>query len=265
MRMIRCHADSLVRYGRIIVLIAWPVLAVAQTDDPIQSGKQALADTRQPWYDPDSDELRPYVLDQLQEPSDRADWRGVQRPDWSWNWNWNWNFGFSWVGELFKLLAWATLIGLLALLVYALVKTFLNLDPLNLTGDDSNTKSSELRTDDQRIENLPVQPSTRQGSFLELARQHYQAADFSEAIVYLFSHQLLQLDKAGLVRLTKGKTNRQYLSELRHSDELRSVLGQTTVAFEDVFFGKHTLTRERFERCWKRNEDFQLMIQRATG
>ena len=108
---------------------------------------------------------------------------------------------FSWVGTLFQILAWVALIGLLAALIYALVRAFWNIDPMTLGGATASFEATGSRTDDQRIENLPVQPTARKGSFLEMARQLYQLGNYSEAIVYLFSHRLLQLDRAGLIRL----------------------------------------------------------------
>ncbi len=69
------------------------------------------------------------------------------------------------------------------------------------------------------------------------ARRHYQAGNYGAAIVYLFSFQLVQLDKRQIIRLAKGKTNRQYLREVGPRAALLRLVEQTMVAFEDVFFG----------------------------
>ena len=50
------------------------------------------------------------------------------------------------------------------------------------------------------------------------ARRHYQAGNYGAAIVYLFSFQLVQLDQRQIIRLAKGKTNRQYLREVGPRD-----------------------------------------------
>ena len=34
------------------------------------------------------------------------------------------------------------------------------------------------------------------------------------------------------------------------------------IAFEDAFFGNKTLSREDFERCWQRLNEFQLELER---
>ena len=53
------------------------------------------------------------------------------------------------------------------------------------------------------------------------ARRHYQAGNYGAAIVYLFSFQLVQLDRRQIIQLAKGKTNRQYLREVGPRDPLR--------------------------------------------
>lgn len=245
----------------IVIWLMMPLVAAAQ--DGVEIGKQALKSTRQPWYDAESDGLKPLIVN-AEDGAERADWRGAERPDWNWNWNWN-GPNMSWVGELLKWFAWIVLIGLLALLVYALVRTFLNMETPFMGVGAANRGAMDQRTEQQRIENLPIQLSKKKGDFLQIAREQYQAGNFSEAIIYLFSHRLLQLDKAGYIRLTKGKTNRQYLMEISRPTELQKILGQTIVSFEDVFFGQHSLSRERFEGCWNTNDEFQSFITQAMS
>jgi hypothetical protein len=68
-----------------------------------------------------------------------------------------------------------------------------------------------------------------------------------------------------LLRLAKGKTNREYLRELSGRPEIYGIVAQTLVPFEDVFFGEHQLTRERFEACWNQVERFNRLIEQATA
>ncbi len=227
--------------------------------DPVPAAEEALRDTGQPWYDVENDQLRPVQVRAIAEEPDRAHWKPSNRPGRNLNW------GFSWLGEVIKVLAWGILFLLIGLLIYALVQTYLNLAPVRTNIANATHDGEDSISDEQRIENLPIKPRSPQGDLLSLARQHYEAGDFAEAIIYLFSHRLLQLDKAGLIRLTKGKTNRQYLLELRRVGELEQLLGQTMTVFEDVFFGHHPLERERFEQCWNKNEQFQLIVTRTMG
>ncbi|MBK95738.1 MAG: hypothetical protein CMJ79_08475 [Planctomycetaceae bacterium] len=114
-------------------------------------------------------------------------------------------------------------------------------------------------TDDQRIEELPFQLDSAYKDLLERARECYQNGDFDQAIIYLFSYELIQLDKAQLIKLTRGKTNHQYLREVQPNASLKSRLSTTVRAFEDVFFGNKELSQQRFEECWREVSSFQQL------
>jgi hypothetical protein len=72
---------------------------------------------------------------------------------------------------------------------------------------------------------------------------------------------------AGRTRLTRGKTNRQYLRETsrRGRTGLVGLLEQTMLAFEDFFFGNHPIDRARFEACWARLGEFESQLKRQTA
>ena len=97
------------------------------------------------------------------------------------------------------------------------------------------------------------------------ARRLYEAGQYSDAIIYLFSYELVQLDKHHIIRLAKGKTNRQYIRETRQRPHLAAVLEITMIAFEDAFFGRKTLSREAFERSWQRLDEFQGELAREEA
>lgn len=228
--------------------------------DAIESGKKAFVSTQPPWYDAESDGLRPLKVKDTEEV-DRKDWK-PDRPDWTWDWSWWPNLSF--LGEFMGWLGWTLLIGLIALIVYALVRAFMNIQPTHTSAAKRLSAEEEARQDARRIENLPTRVRPKKGNFLDVARDLYQQGKFGEAIIYLFSHRLLQLDRAGCIRLTKGKTNRQYLTEIDNPKELQKILGQTIVPFEDVFFGEHSLTKERFETCWNRNDQFEQIVREVS-
>ena len=115
----------------------------------------------------------------------------------------------------------------------------------------------------ERIEALPVAVARTNLSLLDQARNFYQAGNYTAAMIYLFSHQLVQLDRHHVIRLAKGKTNRQYLREVGSAEVLRHLVGQTLVAFEDVFFGHHDIDRGRFESCWSRLPEFESLLARG--
>jgi hypothetical protein len=45
---------------------------------------------------------------------------------------------------------------------------------------------------------------------------------------------------------------------------LRQLVDQTLVAFEDVFFGHHSIDRIRFEACWRRLPEFESLLIKGT-
>lgn len=126
----------------------------------------------------------------------------------------------------------------------------------------AETKKARLekplgRTEMERLENLPVPVTRSQHDLLGEARRQYEAGNYDEAIIYLFSYELVELDRHQKLRLERGKTNRQYLREVRSHANLANILRGTMYCFEDVFFGHHPLGRVEFEACWRRLDEFQ--------
>ena len=252
---------------RLLFFVIYGLLALFNTANaadlsPVESGKRALSSTAPPWYDRENDDLKPLEIAAESDAERAKNTERPKTPDWQMDWSWLPTFPFF--GEFLRYLGWALLIGILAFVVYALVQAFMNADPVISGGIAGRAENEDPRVDQERIENLPVPVKARRGNFLDLARELYEAGNFREAIIYLFSHRLLQLDRAGRIRLTKGKTNRQYLREIGSSKDLQKILGRTIVSFEEVFFGRHDLTREKFEACWQQNDQFEQILQQVT-
>ena len=215
--------------------------------DPQQAGREAL-DHRwggYPWYDSQADEVQ------------RVD---VTQPrDWSWLEDSSPQISFP--GSLLQWLSWIAIILLLAGVAYLLVRAL-------GYGEKRSAKSGhddEPGDDADRVESLPLPVRGGRLDLLAEARRHYQQGNYRQAIIYLFGFQLVQLDKQQIIRLTKGKTNRQYLREVGPRKALQRLVEQTMVAFEDVFFGNHTLDRARFESCWSRLDEFQSLSAEGAG
>jgi hypothetical protein len=238
-----------------------PRTAAAQTQaqpatqplaDPVESGREAMRVGAYPWYDSSKDDLQRINVKPPKPP----------KPPSNWDWG-DWSFEgikvfFDSLGALVRVLLYALFAALLALLVYILVKVFLKQSSKD--GADEDEEDDEDRLGDvDRIEELPIQIAAPRGDFLAEARRRYEAGDYSGAIIYLFSYQLLYLDRHQRIQLTKGKTNRQYLREVRSLPQLQSMLARTMVAFEDVFFGHHPLERDAFEACWREVDEFQRL------
>jgi hypothetical protein len=156
------------------------------------------------------------------------------------------------------LIFWGALV-VLALVVTALVLMLLRAARLRKAAAIKRGEPAAIG-EAQRIEALPYPVARANLSLLEQARHFYQAGNYAAAMLYLFSHQLVQLDRHQIIRLAKGKTNRQYLREVGQAELLRQLVGQTLVAFEDVFFGHHSIDRQRFEACWSRLPEFESLL-----
>ena len=215
---------------------------VLRLDDPVASGQDALVDSGDyPWYDEDSDGIRRIDVEEEAEPSMTTTSSG---------------------GAAIELMAWLGLALVLAVIIALLVWSFLaNESRSDLPPEDDVDEDRRRQID--RLEALPFQVKRPDADLLAEARRHYEQGNYGEAIIYLFSHQLVQLDKSQHLTLDKGKTNRQYLRELGAIDGLRDILEQTTLAFEHVFFGRHKLPRERFEACWSELSRFDRLLHRA--
>jgi hypothetical protein len=145
-----------------------------------------------------------------------------------------------------------------------MIRVFLQHDLMSPVGG-ANMK--RIRTADaDRVDSLPFQLARPQVNLLEEATRLYKDGRFGEAIVYLYSYQLVKLDQHQVIRLTRGKTNREYLWEIRRRSALRNLLEVTMLAFEDVFFGDLPLDQSRFDSCWDGLEEFHREIgAEATG
>ena len=162
---------------------------------------------------------------------------------------------------VFNGVAWVV-IGILLLavgvgIVYAIMKLDLSKDE-DEEEDEDEPEEVELSPADK----LPFEIDKSIGNFLDAARAAYEQQDYRQATIYLFSHTLLTLDQNHWIRLTRGKTNRQYLAELRDNVELKRFFEQVMIPFEAAFFGDLPISRQQFERCWSHVDRFHQVVRR---
>jgi hypothetical protein len=256
---LRLHSLLIVLFALISLLFSTAAANSAEPadDSAVETGKEALSGVaRFPWYDKSQDDVRKlHVV-----PRDTAD-SDNRGSTWTKQNNSTatpTNFPrFSLLGGALQWVGLTTLIILLGVLAFLIAKAFLKDE---VTETTAARKVVESHRDAARVEALPFTVRKPTGDFLSEARRLYEAGDYSEAMIYLFSYELVQLDRQHLIRLAKGKTNRQYLRELRQRPPLQAILEPTMIAFEDAFFGRITLTRERFENCWQRVEEFNRQL-----
>ena len=195
--------------------------AARAIDDPVGTGRDALRRWWEyPWYDGAKDDVR--TLD-------------VQPPTPT-------NFGGFGSGEDLNIFVWLG-IGLLLLLLIALFfRAYLREDVAPATA--GGRRQADPRSLIERAEALPIAVDLSKVDLLAEANRLSQQGDYSRAIVFFYSHFFVRLDQGHKIRLAAGKTNRQYLRELS-SATMRKMLQTVMLAFEDAFFGKHRIGREK--------------------
>jgi hypothetical protein len=248
----------------LLTLAASAVPAYAQDDEEaVRAGREGLRKpVNYPWYDKSEDEVRPVKVSPPPAPPKAGDWEAKTRQRQSRPNRGNSSFWEAFL-EILKYMAYVVLIAVLVMLILLLVRAFLRNESVSPASDTEISVGTEDDVD--RVEALPFKVRRPKGDLLAEARRHYEAGNFNEAIVYFYSYLLVELDKGQLIRLTRGKTNRQYLREVRRQPLLFEVLELTMIAFEDVFFGHHMLLRDRFERCFHRLTEFESRIQEAVA
>lgn len=265
-----CQFVSWLRPWRALALAGWaflplwlgPFAVFAQFTDSqtaVEAGRRALANRGSyPWYDAERDAVRRIDVRAPQPTAAHrgSTWESQPPPPTTWSpfWRQLWQV-LSWI-------FWGLIVLLLAALIVLLVRAFLKREA---QADELPSEiNHEPRTAADLIENLPFQVPRPRADLLAEARRLYAAGRFDEAVIYLFSYQLVQLDQHQLIRLARGKTNRQYLREIWPRPDLRDLITRTMLAFEDVFFGRHPLERARFEACWSGLDDFHQRLEGGT-
>ena len=229
-------------------------------------GKTDLSPDDAPWLDSKAGEVLPIDF------GDRQSARSASRAEvpmatavtpvpaprpatfWNWNGDWVWNF-FKFVFYIFLVLA----IGIGAYLGY---RYFYRWRKLSIEGGDD--ESLAKRTVEQSMRELSFDVDFSGGDFCAEAEKAYRSGDLRSAIIYLFSYVLVSLDQKGHIRLRKGKTNREYLREIRGQTGLAKFYQRVMVPFEETFFGDYQLDQKEFESCWSQLGQFQKDVVQTS-
>ncbi|EMI58193.1 hypothetical protein [Rhodopirellula sallentina] len=223
------------------------------------------------WYDAEAKEVRAIELQDTRVDTENRDSRWLNRPKPPPKPPAAPTPTTSWWGDISfgNIIGWMLLacvvVGLVALLMYVFANSSFDFRPDALSQSVVHSRTLDEQTK-QRISELPAElRDTNVNPRSELERL-IAAGDFDRAIIYLYGHQLLMLDRAGHLRLSRWKTNKQYVRESKQTDqEIGLQLNQTVDAFEHSYFGRHSLTRERFEDLWQNNLQIENALNMTGG
>lgn len=161
--------------------------------------------------------------------------------------------------QLFSYMVWiilgATLVGLAIFLAATSMRTWRR--------SKQTTIPKAIEIDPARMVDLPFEAQAEMRDPLAYARMWLERGDYDGAMLFIYGYMLLALDRAGKIVLHRGKTNRMYLFELNDQRLLRELLQPAMLAFEDQFFGRHAITRERCLRIWEKLDDFHRALAPA--
>jgi hypothetical protein len=271
-----CHRS----YHRTAALagFAWLLLitAAAAQDAAPSVASGALDDTD--WYDADSGSLVPIEVDPVLDDSMNRDSRWlpkakrVSAPSAGAAGGGGAGGAATGGGGLLgsgltlgNLFGWMLLIAIVAacigLLLYALSKA-----EIELGSETRSREKHDATPDEQTIERMKHLPAELRRTDVNLrteAERLMNEHQYDQAIILLFAHQLLLLDRAGLIRLNRGKTNGKYVRESRSVDrESAAWLRGTVAAFERSYFGRYEIQSDEFAELWQSNLKLEDSIRR---
>jgi hypothetical protein len=242
----------------LVYLLFFGVTSTTYAETKLDSAK-ALRSINGNWWNRESNSYNPPTANSTYDNSLRKDGR-IAQPSTS-NWKFP-SFNFAWFGAFWGYLLTIVLTVLMAI---ALVLLGMHLVRSYRPPPETDYSSSQIKIDPARIEELPFEAVQWVGDPLAEARKLAQQGRFDEAIIYLYGYQLLALDQSRKIHLHKGKTNRMYLREIEPFPQLREIVGLTMGQFEEVFFGKHSLSKQSFLEAWTKLDLFHALISQSTG
>lgn len=246
------------------IVICWVSLMSASDASP---GARLAATTPQtrpilqkeglPWYDAKADRIQPLlswpdlgggvfkpVRDWFSRVFERI--RSALRTVGSWlRWMNRWRI--PGIGGLGDLVAVGLAVLALTLVVVGLLELLRRYRPIG--GDTTATRARTLRGGAQRIEGLPAGFGFDAADPWAEAQRRRAAGDLAGAVIYLFAHQLLILERLKQIRLIPGRTGRQLVRSVNDRG-VRAAVEPTLRLFEAVYYGQRTPEVDAFESAW---------------
>ena len=247
-------------------ILAAPGPSAVPTPAPAASEpvRTVLKDEGFPWYDASAGRVKPILPWEI-----RIAW--LDRViDWVWErlkaigrwfrWLNGWRVpGVGGGGDLI-------MIGLAMLLLTVVLVVLLELlrryRPLS---DQEAARLAVIRAGSaRRIEGLPAGVRLDAGDPWIEAQRLRERGDYAGAVVYLFAHQLVCLDRLKQLRLVPGRTGRQLVRAVGDR-QLRGLVEPTLRLFEGFYYGHRVPSAEAFEAVWVLAVQFQSRLSAAES
>ena len=223
----------------------------------------ALEHENYPWFDGKADKVRPILpwpdlgVGWIKSVGDWSARRYEAMKEW-----------FKWLNSCRMPFNLAGLGDLIAIGLVMLVLTVVLVGLLELlrryrpVSEDLRAAAGPIRPGSaQRIEGMPAGVGMDASDPWVEAVKRRQRGDYSGAVIYLFAHQLLTLDRLEKIQISPGKTGRQLVRSVRDR-AWRDPVEPTLRLFETVYYGHQNVTAAAFEEVWTLAESFE---RRAAG
>ena len=151
---------------------------------------------------------------------------------------------------------------LIALLVGLLLYGFFKLESGKQENDGKTGPRRKIR---DHIKHLPFEIEEQDGDFETFAEKSLHDGHYNNAVIYLFADLLVAMSESGIVRLQRGKTNRQYLNDIWDYGAIKPYYRKVMIAFEDAFFGKHQIEKARAEDCFAGRDSFAEELEKIRA
>jgi hypothetical protein len=238
---------------------AWLLIGLAQVrpasayfpddDDSSPLAAKALSKGSYPWYDAKADSIRPV------------------QPPWTPSWlDWildrvpSFSGGPSTGRSSGNVLVFVILVVALAALVAGLIWAYRYYMP---DFDQRGPQRGRIGTA-AAYAGLPHGLPADLTDPLALARELRARGDLAGAILALFVHQVITLDRLGLARLAPGRTARQLVRSVPDA-WVRGRVEPTLRLFETSFYGHRTPDPKAFEAAWSLAAELEERVAAGAG
>ena len=227
-------------------------------DTPITDAeiRSVFQEKQFPWYDAPNDKVVPLLswpdLDTGWLKGVREWFSGWFRPIKGW-FRWLNGFRVPYIGNLGDLIVIGLAMLFLTLVLVGLLELLRRYRPAPIEGSTRGVVQVGAAT---TIEGLPAGVRIGDGDPWEEALARRARGDYAGAVIYLFAHQLVCLERLRQIRFVPGKTARQLVRTVSDGS-LRNSVEPTLRLFELVYYGHRAPSPDAFENVWALAEQFE--------